>query len=78
MDDTPRLKADSEGLGRTITPRAPDPDIAPSGSKAPAKAGSVKPSPDVKKRAKAAETAYTPHKPRAAAPKFGLPPKHED
>ncbi|SFF21277.1 putative transposase [Sulfitobacter brevis] len=78
MDDTPRLKADGNGLGRAITPRAPDPDIAPSGSKAPAKAGSVKPSPDVEKRAKATSPADTLHKRRAAAPKFGLPPKHED
>ncbi len=77
MDDTPRLKADGKGLGRIITPRAPDPDIAPTGSKTPVKATVVKPSHDVQPREEAADTAHTPNKARATAPKFGLPPKRE-
>ncbi|SEL38930.1 hypothetical protein SAMN05216208_0001, partial [Roseovarius nanhaiticus] len=72
MDDTPRLKADGKGAGRIITPRAPDPDIAPTGSKA-----SVQPSHDVQPRDEAADTAYTPNEARATAPKFGLPLKRE-
>ena len=75
IDDTPRLKTDGKGLGRTIPPRAPDPDIAPSGPKAPAKAALVKPSPDVEKRAEVASPAETPREPRAAVSKFNLPPK---
>lgn len=75
MDDTPRLKADGEGPGRVIPPRAPDPDIAPTGAKAPAKAAVVKPSHDVQQRAEAAKSADTQRKPRTATPKFGVPPK---
>ncbi len=77
IDDTPRLKADGKDLGRVITPRAPDPDIAPTGSKAPVKAAVVKPSHDVQQREDAADTANTPTKARAKAPKFSLPPRRE-
>jgi len=77
MDDTPRLKADANGAGRIITPRAPDPDVAPTGSKASVEAPLVQPSHDVPQPEAAADTARTPSKPRGAAPKFGLPPKRE-
>ncbi|MCF3595751.1 DDE-type integrase/transposase/recombinase [Rhodobacteraceae bacterium LMO-12] len=77
IDDTPRLKADGKDLGRVITLRAPDPDIPPTGSKAPVKAAVVKPSHDVQQREDAADTANTPTKARAKAPKFSLPPRRE-
>ncbi|KMK68202.1 Mu transposase C-terminal domain-containing protein [Puniceibacterium sp. IMCC21224] len=78
MDDAPRLKADDTGPGRVITPRAPDPDIAPTGSKAPAKSAVVKPFHDVEQHAEAADASDGPRKARAAAPKFGVPPKRGD
>lgn len=77
IDDTPRLKADGQDLGRVIKPRAPDPDIAPTGSKASVKATVVKPSHDVRQPEEAAGTVHTLSKGRATATKFGLPPKRE-
>ena len=77
IDDKPRLTADDNGPGHVITPRAPDPDIAPTGSKAPVKAVVVKQSQDVEQRQTAAVTTVTPRKPRVQAQKFGVPRKNE-
>lgn len=76
IDDTPRLQADDKGPGRVITPRAPDPDIAPTGAEATRKGDLVKPSRDVEKRARTIETTIS-HKPKSKGSKFGLPPKSE-
>ena len=78
LDDTARLKSNDAGPGREIVPRAPDPDIAPSRTKALPKGVEVMPSHDVEPREKGADTTGTPRQHRAPAPKFGLPPKRKD
>lgn len=73
LDDTARLSSNDAGPGREIVPRAPDSDIAPSGTKALPKGAKVTPSSDVEQRENGADTGGTPRQHRASAPKFGLP-----
>ncbi|MEI4263341.1 Mu transposase C-terminal domain-containing protein [Roseovarius sp. D0-M9] len=77
IDGKPQLQADGKDLGSVISPRAPDPDTAPSGSRKRAKSVSVKPSPDVEHREQANSAPATPQDTRTQAPKFGMPRKRE-
>jgi len=78
MGSAPQLQLDGKEPGSVITPQAPDPDIAPTGSRASPQSAVVKPSPDVEPRQRAADAATTPPRPRTQPAKFGVPTKREE
>ncbi len=78
IDDTPRLQADGRGLGRAISPRAPDADTGPTGSRADPMGAEVKPFQDATPREVTEDSTVSPRKSPARGAKFGLPPKRND